>query len=72
MQADYVTTRVQKNSLNRLMAHQKKGVGRRRCGWKLVKIDLKKYNLSENLAKDILKWINNIHIVNYNIAETRL
>lgn len=35
-------------------------------------MDLKKYNLFENLAKDIPEWINNIHIVNPSIVETRV
>ena len=57
-----------KNSL----AMQVDGPSRRRCRPKrmwmeVVKIDLKKCNLSEDLAQDKSQWKNKIHIADFKI-----
>ena len=50
-----------------------RGRGRPKRMWiKVVKIDMKKYNLSENLAQDKLEWRNIIHVADPNIVGTRL
>ena len=38
----------------------------------VVKIDLKKYNLLEDLAHDRLEWRNRVHVADPNLARTRL
>ena len=50
-----------------------RGRGKLKRKWmEVVKIDLKKCNLSEDLAQDRSKWRNIIHIANPNIVRTRL
>ena len=50
----------------------------RESGWpkrtwmNVVKIDMKKYNLSKYLAQNRLKWKNRIHVADLNRVETRL
>ena len=38
----------------------------------VIKMDLKKYNLSENLAQNESEWRNIIRVADLNIVETRL
>ena len=44
--------------------------GRPKRAW--MEVDLKKYNLSEDLAQENLGWRNRIHATNANIVWTRL
>ena len=49
-----------------------RGRGRpKRTRMEVVKIDLKKCNLSENFAQDRSKWKNIIHVADSNILRTR-
>ena len=50
-----------------------RGRGRPKKTWmEVVKIDMKKYNLSEDLARDRSKWRNRIRVANSNIVGTRV
>ena len=52
------------------MASQKRD--RPKSTWiKVVKLDMKRRNLSEDLAQDRSKWKNIIHVDDPNIVETR-
>ena len=44
----------------------------KRIRMNVVKINIKKCNLSENLAQDSLEWRNEIYIADPNIVGTRL
>ena len=44
----------------------------KRMWMEIVKIDLKKYNLSEDLARDRSEWRNRIHVADPNIVGIRL
>ena len=50
-----------------------RGRGRSKRTWMEVKkIDLKKCNISNNVAQDRSKWRNNTHVADPNIFGTRL
>ena len=50
-----------------------RGRGRPKRSWmEVVKIDIKKCNLYEDLAQDRLVWRNKIRVANPNIVRTRL
>ena len=50
-----------------------RGRGRLKRMWmEVVKIDMKKYNLSKDLAHDGSEWRNRIHAADSNIVGTRL
>lgn len=40
--------------------------------WMMVRIDMKKCHLSEDLAPDRMEWRSRIHVVDPNIIGTRL
>ena len=44
----------------------------KRTWMEVVKINLKKYNLSEDLAEDRLEWRNKLYVTDPNIVGTRL
>ena len=47
--------------------------GRPKKIWmEVVRIDLKKYNLSKDFANERLEWKNRIHIANLKIVRTKL
>lgn len=53
------------------MANQEEGVGTRKMWIKVIKIDLKKQNISVDLAYDGLEWKNKIHVAaQYNWDKT--
>ena len=48
-------------------------IGRSKITWmKVVKIDIKKCNLSEDLTQNRLEWRNKISVADSNIVVTRL
>ena len=72
VQSRPATTLVRK-SLAMQVDGPSRGRGRVNRMWmRVVKIDLKKCNLSEDLAQDRSEWRNRIHIANPNIVGTRL
>ena len=44
----------------------------KRTSMEVLRIDLRKCNLSEDLAQDRLEWRNKIHVIDPNIVGTRL
>ena len=62
-----------KESLAMQVGGLPRGRGRSKRMWmEVVELDLKKCNLSEDLAQDRPKWRNIIHVANPNIVRTRL